>query len=326
MEESKTVAERLREYGTGKLECFYAELTGRSHLCNNYNLCRDCERDALRALANQIEAEQAELRKQLDFERDAAMRERDCLSKRIEELEAQSVDVDALLKLAGEMEDYFAVPPYKILRADSSTVSEWESRIRRALKGANPSKSMPLPEGVEWPRFEDGDLVKFGDQVGKGDMWMESPVDTFFFFSDGDVEIRGNGNSIVYGNGEPVKRPEPEVLDADGVPIKVGDTVWKAEGFAECFVVSGFGSEAGMPTVKTDSGRETYAHTLTHRKPDTQEDIESDSYLEAAVYCRNHGLVYEGHFSGDTATNEGTAWGAMVRDLLARQRKLMGGE
>lgn len=39
---------------------------------------------------------------------------------------------------------------------------------------------------------------------------------------------RGDMNSRLYGSyGERVKRPAPKALDADGVPIKVGDTVTK---------------------------------------------------------------------------------------------------
>ena len=42
----------------------------------------------------------------------------------------------------------------------------------------------------------------------------------------------------LYGKyGERVKRPAPEVLDADGVPIKVGDTVYFVDGDARALTV-----------------------------------------------------------------------------------------
>ena len=36
---------------------------------------------------------------------------------------------------------------------------------RREYESLNPSKSRELPEGIQWPRFTDGEPVKFGDEV-----------------------------------------------------------------------------------------------------------------------------------------------------------------
>ena len=81
-----------------------------------------------------------------------------------------------------------------------------------------------LPDGVEWPRFEDGGLVKFGDVIGVPDgAWMEHPVDQVLFTEDGNVEVFGDGNSVDFERGETAKRI---VLAADGEPLKVGQTVW----------------------------------------------------------------------------------------------------
>ena len=84
-----------------------------------------------------------------------------------------------------------------------------------------------LPEGMEWPRFEDGELVRIGDELefeGKTMLVCDAT-----FYADGwalwcdreDMSGRLGGSY-----GERVKRPAPKVLDADGVPIKVGDTVY----------------------------------------------------------------------------------------------------
>lgn len=84
-----------------------------------------------------------------------------------------------------------------------------------------------LPEGVEWPRFEVGELVKAGDEVEYGGEAMR--VCSVTFVANGwslRCERRGV-DGVLYGSfGERVKRPAPKVLDADGVPIKVGDTVY----------------------------------------------------------------------------------------------------
>lgn len=78
-----------------------------------------------------------------------------------------------------------------------------------------------LPEGVEWPRFEDGELVGFGDYyVGcdgeshevKG-VFVRSDEQPFVMYVSDGVE------PITVMTGERVKRPEPEdtqeKIDAD---------------------------------------------------------------------------------------------------------------
>ena len=78
-----------------------------------------------------------------------------------------------------------------------------------------------LPEGVEWPRFEDGELVGFGDYyVGcdgeshevKG-VFVHSDKQPFVTYVSDGVE------PITVRPGERVKRPEPEdtqeKIDAD---------------------------------------------------------------------------------------------------------------
>ena len=90
-----------------------------------------------------------------------------------------------------------------------------------------------MPEGMEWPRFEDGEPVRFGCEFE-----FEGAVDvvesvTFlcagsprFNYGLQDSWERVHG---LYVRGELIKRPAPKVLDADGVEIRVGDTVY---GFA----------------------------------------------------------------------------------------------
>ena len=84
-----------------------------------------------------------------------------------------------------------------------------------------------LPEGIEWPRFEDGEMVKFGDEVEfKGE--AAKVLDVAFSvvrFSLG-VGTATTSGRVYCDLGESVKRPAPKVLDADGVPIEVGDTVY----------------------------------------------------------------------------------------------------
>lgn len=134
-----------------------------------------------------------------------------------------------------------------------------------------------LPEGVEWPRFEDGGLVRIGDELefeGKTMLVCDAT-----FYADGwalwcdreDMSGRLHGSY-----GERVKRPAPKVLDADGVPIKVGDVVYfvadKDDGAltVECIDVSG---EKPVVDLVYSDERGTWhlvdPEKLTHERPDS---------------------------------------------------------
>ena len=84
-----------------------------------------------------------------------------------------------------------------------------------------------LPADVEWPRFEDGGLVRIGDELefeGKTMLVCDAT-----FYADGWALWcdREDMSGRLYGSfDERVERPAPEVLDADGVPIKVDDVVY----------------------------------------------------------------------------------------------------
>lgn len=134
-----------------------------------------------------------------------------------------------------------------------------------------------LPEGVEWPRFEDGGLVRIGDELefeGKTMLVCDAT-----FYADG-WELwcdRGDASGRLHGSYcERVKRPAPEVLDADGVPIKVGDVVYfvadKDDGAltVECIDVSG---EKPVVDLVYSDERGTWhlvdPEKLTHERPDS---------------------------------------------------------
>lgn len=87
-----------------------------------------------------------------------------------------------------------------------------------------------------WPRFEDTEEpVMIGDEVdGLGGEIIE------VYIAENAAAIWNNyANHMHLSPGERVKRPAPKVLDADGVPIKVDDTVWHEDG-SELHVI-GFG-------------------------------------------------------------------------------------
>lgn len=135
-----------------------------------------------------------------------------------------------------------------------------------------------LPEGIEWPRFEDGEMVKFGDEVEfEGE--AAKVLDVAFSvvrFSLGVGTATTSGR--VYGFlGEPAKRPAPKVLDADGVPIKVGDTVWATYNGRKHIVMAVCSDGSLHPEMVTDDGCMVeyeeglwdFAKKVTHEQPDS---------------------------------------------------------
>lgn len=159
-----------------------------------------------------------------------------------------------------------------------------------------------LPEGMEWPRFEDGELVKVGDEVEYKGETMRVYLATF----DADgwalwCSREGIDGRLSGSYGERVKRPTPKVLDADGVPIEVGDTVYlrsngregKVVGFyedkgetwvGETWVSVSYELGSDRMTVNTDG------KALTHERPDSWERIEEDAKLAPRDYLEKRGM------------------------------------
>ena len=130
-----------------------------------------------------------------------------------------------------------------------------------------------LPADMEWPRFEDGEMVKFGDEVEfEGE--AAKVLDVAFSvvrFSLGVGTATTSGR--VYGFlGERVKRPAPKVLDADGVPIKVGDTVYCDDDPEPWQVDLIYAGSMGYCTVRLKDSAGIYksadAPRLSHKKPE----------------------------------------------------------
>ena len=122
-----------------------------------------------------------------------------------------------------------------------------------------------MPEGMEWMLWDDGKPVAYDD----------APDDVVGVY----LALDGSGyalmtdmpDQLMSEPGERVKRPAPKVLDADGVEIRVGDTVWHVETGEQCKVV-----EVDSRSVSVDlrADGDGTKHTgsvlpvnLTHRAP-----------------------------------------------------------
>ena len=155
---------------------------------------------------------------------------------------------------------------------------------------ANELRERALPEGVEWPRFEDGELVKVGDEV-------EFEGETMRVFS---VAFTFNGwvlwcaresfdGRLCGSYGERVKRPTPKVLGADGAPIEVGDTVYFVGGSGTRFAVKDISFEPDGPFVDIiDEDRylaTVNPESLTHERHDSWKSIEKDAAKRVCEYA-----------------------------------------
>lgn len=191
-----------------------------------------------------------------------------------------------------------------------------------------------LPEGVEWPRFEDGEMVKFGDEVEfEGE--AAKVLDVAFSvvrFSLGVGTATTSGR--VYGFlGEPEKRPAPKVLDADGVPIKVGDTVWATYNGCKHIVMAVCSDGSLHPEMVTDDGCMVeyeeglwdFAKKVTHEQPDSWERLEADANKTVCGYV-DAPLDEDGLTTCEGCRFEhlGECHQEMARDVLKRAKKLAG--
>ena len=148
-----------------------------------------------------------------------------------------------------------------------------------------------MPEGMEWPRFEDGEPVKYGDE-----------------FADGlgntrkcqSVELLGEDDGVCVWQGERVKRPAPKVLDADGVEIHEGDEVWTDYGdgpwtvtkitTAHAWHVYGHSAELGsldmQPNLLTHRAPVLAADGKPIREGETVYEVEGTGYAYKVVGIR----------------------------------------
>ena len=139
------------------------------------------------------------------------------------------------------------------------------------------------------PRFEDGEPVQFGD-----DSIECIGIDCFALYPDGSYQVYSeNGDYSSEILNEPLKRPQPKVLDADGIEIKVGDTVWKRHCPDEEWTVVEIGNtpvnEGQVRIEFEDFNEEPYSYyespeRLTHKEPDSLEKLHDDVLKWIARY------------------------------------------
>ena len=189
-----------------------------------------------------------------------------------------------------------------------------------------------------WPKFEDGEPVMIGDEAtnNKNQRFTVKRIE----FRHGKWMLNDSVTEGHYLNGKSgkrVKRPAPKALDADGMEIKVGDTVWHEDG-SELHVI-GFGDVQDgetMLVVEYAAGLTKWGEvrclsvTHTRPRPDSWERLEEDA---VKVVCEYAGAVPDefGDYDCDTcrlfdARGNLICEQLMARDIVRRAKKLAGVE
>ena len=189
-----------------------------------------------------------------------------------------------------------------------------------------------------WPKFEDGEPVMIGDEAtnNKNQRFTVKRIE----FRHGKWMLNDSVTEGHYLNGKSgkrVKRPAPEVLDADGVLIKVDDTVWHEDG-SELHVI-GFGDVQDgetMLVVEYAAGPTKWGEvrclSVTHTRPDSWEQLEEDARKGACEYAGAYlkrDTIDSHECDGCRCDADGygpTCEQQMALDIIRRVKKLAGVE
>lgn len=109
----------------------------------------------------------------------------------------------------------------------------------------------------------------------------------------------------------------PEALDADGVPIEVGDKIYFAEGDDTPLKCMGFDIYGCVIfTDWKETGTIAYENPIafTHKKPDSWEQLEKDAIFDPYDYCRRRDISTKGRIASVLKT----------KDLIRRAKALAG--
>ena len=126
-----------------------------------------------------------------------------------------------------------------------------------------------MPEGMEWPRYTSGEPVEVGDYVVGHNYGARIYVEAVKFHANGFTLYDKDGFDMRYKSGERFERPAPKVLDADGVEIRVGDTVWTTRDLDKFTVTNPNNGNFLSVSCKGEDGEDycCYPTDLTHRAP-----------------------------------------------------------
>lgn len=146
------------------------------------------------------------------------------------------------------------------------------------------------------PRFDNGEPVQFGDSFIQKCVNVEVELDKI-----GISLFTKDGLNMVWFPDEVVPRPEPKVLDTNGVPCKKGETVWKLADSTKWEIIDIHPTEPRITVRQLDTDKDVsggwfLAEEYSHREPDSLEKLRDDiqshvtsgwhiSTSQAAIYA-----------------------------------------
>lgn len=179
-----------------------------------------------------------------------------------------------------------------------------------------------------WPKFEDGSYVQLGDS------YIDTDIDEnevmAIEFNDRCADLIGvEGSRTGFEQFERVERPAPKVLDADGVEIKLGDTVYDTKGEGHIVKEVYFDDDeshehtvwfgefkSGIPVVYI-------ADQLIHTRPDSWERLERDAEKSICDYFGSSGSPDSLCEDGCPGLNSPVSCGVLMKlDLIRRAKAL----
>lgn len=168
-----------------------------------------------------------------------------------------------------------------------------------------------------WPKFEDGSYVQLGDSYIDTDIDENEVMAIEFNNSCADL-IGVEGYRTGVEPFERVKRPAPKVLDADGVEVHLGDTVYESNGQSGIVIAVHPSTRCvdlrqdGCVVCAMDTQR------LTHTRPDSWEQLEEDIAKYPCCYAE------EVKGSKFDSCSECPWWHSevMARDIVRRAKAL----
>lgn len=188
------------------------------------------------------------------------------------------------------------------------------------------------------PRFEDGEPVQLGELVDSNLVGAVrvSAIEFTEYETYVKDEPGGDWSTSLEVTTNRLKRPAPEALGADGLPIKAGETVWSLSGTGPHTVDTVYTDiptpdGRDCPWVDIDNeGTWACAESLTHTPPETQERIDGDAAKDHVEYWRCSGFdcaECPSKIDGEKPWERYECSGAccdhaMMLDLLRRQREL----
>lgn len=186
-----------------------------------------------------------------------------------------------------------------------------------------------MPEGVSWPRYEDGELVRILDWFGD-----EEVISLIFNMKGCALVARGDVYLAHSTGGDAIKRPAPKAVGADGVEVKVGDTVWDEIG-RKWTVMTASVDGCRLRDARPESSRFVEEHfeapgLLTHERPDSWERLREDARKDYTAYwccigfcCDKCPALVDGKSPKERYGVESCKY-AMMLDLVARAERLAG--